>query len=485
VPRERTSSGLDLYVALQRQGGLPLRAQLEGAIRNAIRDGRLAHGTPLPSSRALADDLGVSRGVVVGAYDQLTAEGYLTARVGGVTRVAAWAAVAEPVRPRAREPRAYRFEFRPGIPDVEGFPRSAWTAAVRRAINEAPASTFSYGDPQGERSVRKELAAYLGRVRGVAADPSRVVICSGVTQGLSLVCRVLAARGMTRLAVEDPGWRRGRESVESWGLSAVPVPVDQEGIVVDALEATGAGAVMVTPSHQFPTGVLLSPARRGALAAWARRTNGLIIEDDYDAEYRYDGQPVGTLQGAAADFVVYAGSLSKTLAPALRLAWLVPPAHMVDDLVEAKYSDDWASPGLLQLALGHFIASGSLDRHRRRSRVVYRAKRDRLVHTLTAHAPSIRIEGIAAGLHLLARLPPGVEEGDVLAAGERHAVRLYGLNDYTASARVHPSSLVLGYGGVPGHGFGAALEALASTLTDVLRCRDENGRVPIVAVADR
>jgi GntR family transcriptional regulator/MocR family aminotransferase len=474
VPRERTSSGLDLYVVLQRDGGVPLRAQLEDAVRNAIRDGRLAHGTALPSSRALAEDLGVSRGVVVGAYDQLTAEGYLTARLGGVTRVAAWATAAEPVRPRAREPRAFRYEFRPGIPDVEGFPRSAWTAALRRAINEAPASAFSYGDPQGELSVRRELAAYLGRVRGVAADPSRVIVCSGVTQGLSLVSRVLAARGITRLAVEDPGWRRGRESVASWGLSPIPVGVDREGIRVEELEATGAAAVMVTPSHQFPTGVLLSPARRNALAVWARRTGGLIIEDDYDAEYRYDGQPVGTLQGAAADSVIYAGSLSKTLAPALRLAWLVPPAHLVADIVEAKYSDDWASPSLLQLALAHFIASGSLDRHRRRSRLLYRAKRDRLVHTLIAHAPSLRIEGIAAGLHLLARLPAEVNEWDVVAAAERRSVRLYGLTDYTASARVHPPALVLGYGGVPGHALEGALAALAATLTEVL----EPGRVP-------
>ena len=467
MPRERTSSGLDLFVALRREGGLPLRAQLEDAIRGAIREGRLAHGRALPSTRALAQDLGISRGVVVGAYDQLTAEGYLTARLGGVTRVAAWALTPEATRPAPEPARSFRYEFRPGIPDVEGFPRSAWTAAVRRAINEAPASAFSYGDPQGELSVRRELAAYLGRVRGVAAHPSRLVVCSGVTQGLSLICRVLAARGVTRLAVEDPGWR-GRESIESWGLSAVPVPVDREGIVVDALEATGAGAVMVTPSHQFPTGVLLSPARRGALAAWARRTGGLIIEDDYDAEYRYDGQPVGTLQGAAADSVVYAGSLSKTLAPALRLAWLVPPAHLVDDIIDAKYSDDWASPSLPQLALAYFIASGSLDRHRRRSRLVYRAKRDRLMQTLTAHTPSLRIEGIAAGLHLLAGLPTGVEEGHVVAAGERQSVRLYGLNDYAVSAPVHPPSLVLGYGGVPGHALEGALTALAAALTEVL-----------------
>ena len=468
MPRERTSSGLDLFVALRREGGLPLRAQLEDAIRGAIREGRLAHGTALPSTRALSQDLGISRGVVVGAYDQLTAEGYLTARLGGVTRVAAWAVTPEATRPASEPTRSFRYEFRPGIPDVEGFPRSAWTAAVRRAINDAPASAFSYGDPQGELSVRRELAAYLGRVRGVAADSSCLVVCSGVTQGLSLICRVLAARGVTRLAVENPGWRRGRESIESWGLSAVPVPVDREGIVVDALEGTGAGAVMVTPSHQFPTGVLLSPARRGALAAWARRTRGLIIEDDYDAEYRYDGQPVGTLQGAAADSVVYADSLSKTLAPALRLAWLVPPAHLVADIIDAKYSDDWASPSLQQLALAHFIASGGLDRHRRRSRLVYRAKRDRLVHALAAHAPSVCVDGIAAGLHLLARLPAGVDEREVIAAGERHSVRLYGLNDYTASTRFHPSSLVLGYGGVPGHALEGALRALAATLAEVL-----------------
>jgi len=454
-------------VQIDRSSGTPLRTQLAQAIRTAIDDGRLSYGVALPSSRALGEDLAVSRGVVVDAYAQLAAEGWLSARPGGTTRVAP-PPVAQPGRRgasggAAAEP---RFDFRPGIPDLEAFPRAAWMAAMRQSFADAPAGALSYGDPQGVPALRQALASYLGRVRGVLTDPSLVIICSGLVQGVSLLCRVLRARGLSAVAVEDPGWRRGREVIAHCGLDPVAVPVDEEGLRVDRLAASATGAVMVTPAHQFPTGVALSSARRAALLAWSQKTGGLVIEDDYDAEYRYDHQPLGTLQALCPGRVVYAGSLSKTLAPALRLAWLVVPPGLVDDLVAVKAADDAGSPTLEQLTLARFMESGALDRHRRRSRLRYRAMRDRVVGTLAAHAPEVRPTGIAAGLHLLARLPPEMAEAEIVAAGARRSVGLYGLGFYAASDRPRPGALVIGFGAVPRHASQAALAALGATLAE-------------------
>ncbi len=459
-----TTSGVDLLLAVGRRPGVSLRTQLQHGIRDAVRQGLLPPGAPMPSSRVLAHDLGVSRGVVVEAYDQLIAEGYLVSRRGSGTRVATGAAevasgpLSAPAPPRAR------FDFRAGVPDLDAFPRSAWLAAMRRALAEAPASALGYGDPQGALALRQELAGYLGRVRGVVADPSRVVVCSGLTQGLALLMRVLRQRGVGVVAVEDPGWPRGREFLGRWGFSTVPVAVDGEGLRVDQLAASGVSVVMVTPAHQFPTGVVLSPSRRSALLQWARHHDGLVIEDDYDAEFRYDREPIGALQGLAPDRVVYGGSLSKILAPALRLAWLVVPPALQSDLLDAKYADDRGSPALDQLTLARFIASGALDRHCRRCRLHYRATRDLLVQTLHRDAPDVRVEGIAAGLHLLAWLAPGCDEASVIATGAQSSVGLYGLGDCTSPQRPQPPALVVGYGGIPKYNLSAALEALTAVV---------------------
>ncbi len=474
MAKDETTSGLELYLAVSRATGVPLRSQLQDGIRAAIRQGVLVPGSALPSSRALCRDLGLSRGVVVDAYDQLAAEGYLSSQRGSGTRVAVGAtgSPSASAPPPAAPPA--RFDFRPGVPDLSMFPRSAWLGALRSVLAEAPDAILGYGDPEGPLEVRRELLAYLGRVRGVLADPSCVVVCSGLAQGLALVLRVLVQRGIGEVAVEDPGWPRGREFVVRAGLTPVPVGVDGEGLRVDEMAASGVRAVMVTPAHQFPTGVVLSPARRGALVEWARACDGIVIEDDYDAEFRYDREPLGALQGLAPDRVLYGGTVSKTLVPALRLAWLVVPPRLREELVEVKYADDRGSPALDQLTLARFIATGALDRHRRRCRAHYRVIRDRLVATLQREAPEVRVEGIAAGLHLLAWLAADADESAVVAAGARHSVGLYGLADYTSPGRPRPPALVVGYGGIARHGLDGALDALAGALAE----RSGVGRAP-------
>ena len=413
----RTSSSLDLMVGLRRDGGLPLRAQLEGQLRGAVRAGRLTPGALLPSTRTLARDLGVSRGVVVDAYAQLAAEGYLVATQGAPTRVSETAVAPRGAGELPPEERPPRFDFRPGGPDVALFPRDAWAASVRRALREAPDARLDYGDPRGAPELRRALAAYLGRVRGVACEPGRVIVTSGMAQGMAILGRAVMAAGGRRVGVEDPGSGPGRAQLASTGLEPVPVAIDASGIVPAALEASAADVVLTTPAHQFPTGVVLAPERRTALIDWATATGGLVMEDDYDAEYRYDRAPVGAVQGLAPERVLYAGSVSKTLAPALRLGWLVAPEHLVERLARAKAEDDLGTPVIDQLALADFLERGGLDRHLRRTRLTYRARRDALIAALARHLPTVRPSGAAAGLHLVAHLPGGTDEPTVLRRG--------------------------------------------------------------------
>jgi GntR family transcriptional regulator / MocR family aminotransferase len=438
---------VELLLALDRGATGPLRLQLEEQLRAAIRDGLLAAGATLPSTRALARELGVSRGVVVEAYDQLAAEGYLAARQGAPTRVAETAFGAAAAAPAAAAERPARYDFRPGAPDVALFPRARWMASLRRALRDAPDARFDYGDARGTPELRAALTAYLGRVRGVACDPGRIVVTSGMAQGMALFGRTLLARGARRIGVEDPSSTPGRTQLEGTGLEPVPVDVDARGLRVDRLAAAAPDAVVVTPAHQFPTGVVLAPERRAALADWALGSGAFVLEDDYDAEYRYDRAPVGALQGLAPDRVVYAGSVSKTLAPALRLGWLVAPERLAEAIAAAKAADDLGTPVVEQLALADFLERGELDRHLRRTRAIYRARRDALVAALARHLPECAPTGVAAGLHLTARLPAATDERAALAAARARGVALFGLSEH--SVRPHGPALLLGYGRIP------------------------------------
>ncbi len=466
MPKKRTTCAPELLVPLTRGAGRPLRAQVEDRLRGLMRAGVLRPGSLLPATRVLARDLRLSRGVVVEAYAQLAAEGYLDTQRGAGTRIAAAAqATRAPSAPPSSAPHL-RYDFRPGVPDLALFPRPAWSAAVRRVLRDAPATAFGYGDPRGAAELRGALAAYLGRVRGVVADPELLLLCTGFAQGLSLLCAVLRARGDVRIAVEDPTHPGQRAIIVQAGLQPVPVPVDEDGVRLDVLTRSDAHAVLVTPAHQFPTGVVLAPARRGALVAWARERDAVIVEDDYDAEYRYDRAPVGALQGLAPEHVVYAGSASKTLAPALRLGWLVAPAHLMDALSAAKQHADLGSPTLEQLAFASVLESGGVDRHLRRVRDIYRARRDALVRALAQHAPAAQVRGVAAGLHAVAQLPAGMDERAVVIAAAQCGVRVSGMAEYRAldGSQCHPPALVLGYAALSE----AAIAAGVSTLAQIL-----------------
>ncbi|GAA1384055.1 PLP-dependent aminotransferase family protein [Catellatospora chokoriensis] len=403
-------TGTDLHLELH---GSRLRAGLTTALRDAVRAGRLAPGTRLPASRSLAADLGVSRNTVVNSYAELVAEGWLTAQQGSGTRVADRTepppATPAPLSAGATSRRP-RYALLTGTPDLATFPRGQWLAAARRALSEAPNDAFGYGDPRGRAELRTALADYLARARGVYTDPDRIVVCSGFHHGLALIAQVLKKRQIAAVAVEAYGLDLYRDLLTNAGLDTPPLAVDEDGARTDDLgRLPQVGAVLLTPAHQYPTGVALSPQRRAAAADWARATGGLLLEDDYDGEFRYDRQPVGALQGLDPERAVYFGSASKALAPGVRLGWIVPPPDMIPDIVAAKGYGDYMTSTLEQLTLAEFITSGMYDRHVRSMRQRYRPRREQLVDALHQRAPGIRVAGMAAGLQTVLDLPPGTE----------------------------------------------------------------------------
>ncbi|PBC62167.1 GntR family transcriptional regulator [Streptomyces sp. Tue6028] len=447
-------SGVGVDLHLEPDAGAGRRAGLERALRDAVREGRLSPGTRLPATRRLAAELGISRGTAKAAYDQLVAEGYLTARQGSGTEVAPLPTDGATAAVRAPHARAPRFDLRPGSPDVGTFPAAAWLRALRRAIATAPSLAYDYGDPRGRIELRTALSGYLGRARGVIAPPERIVITSGYVQGLALLTRVLD--GGT-VAMEDPGLAFHREVVRKSGGTVVPLPVDERGARADA--AAKADAVVVTPAHQFPTGVTLHPERRRALTDWARARDGLIVEDDYDGEFRYDRQPVGALQGMAPGQVVYLGTASKTLGPALRLGWMVLPPHLVDAVADIKLHSDHHTESIGQLALAEMIGSHAYDRHVRACRLRYRRRRDQLLDRLGTRRS---VRGIAAGLHALVEVD---DEAEVLARAAQEGLAIGHLGDHWHTpAADRPQGLVVGYGTPRERAYPEALEALGRVL---------------------
>ncbi|MEU5001017.1 PLP-dependent aminotransferase family protein [Streptomyces sp. NPDC021622] len=473
--------GSDLHLELSGAGGR--RAVLIRALRDAVREGRLAPGTRLPPYRSLAADLGIARNTVADAYAELVAEGWLTARQGSGTQVADRAAPPQrarvPKRAPAR-PATPTYNLRQGQPDAASFPRAAWLAAARRALNSAPNEAFGPGDPQGRVELRRALAEYLGRARGVRTDPERIVVCSGFAHALRLLfgagrggvlrgrspsSRLRSSRGYP-IALESYGLSFHRSILETAGVRTVPLGLDEQGARIDELtEGQRVRGVLLTPAHQFPTGGPLHPTRRTAVIDWARTQDGLVLEDDYDGEFRYDREPVGAVQGLDSERVIYMGSVSKSLSPGVRLGWLVLPEHLIDDVLAAKGEREaWASV-IDQLTLADLIESGHYDRHIRRMRQRYRRRRDQLVDALAAHAPHISPTGVAAGLHAVLRLPPGTEQSTTKAAAWQ-GLALDGLADFRHpdATMPAPDGLVVGYSTPPEHAYGAALEALCRAL---------------------
>src|SRR5271165_2957141 len=482
-------SGLspELLVRLDRSASQPLRAQLEASLREAIRGGRLRAGERLPSSRELARELGVSRGLVQDCYGQLLAEGYLTSHTGSATRVAGisgqqagdqpmagpgvgWPPAPSPGRHPAGSPLIA--DFKPGIPDLSSFPRTDWAWAIKQACTQAAAADLGYGDPRGSAVLREVLAGYLRRVRAAAASPARMIISTGFAQGINLVLRVLARQsGVTCVAFEDPGYGSAQadetvRAVLALGIQVTYVPVDQHGLVVGDLMASGAQAVVVTPAHQSPTGVVLSPARRHALTDWARRGGGYVIEDDYDSEFRYDKEPVGALQGLAPERVFLLGTASKALAPAVRLGWVHAPSPLASAVAAEKEMSDRGSCTLDQLALATLLTTGRYDRHLRRMRTVYAARRTALTDVFARHVPGVQLTGLAAGFHADAPLPPGADETVVIAAARKRRVGLHGIGAYRGNPETTaPPALVMGFGNVRERAIEPAIAGVADLLS--------------------
>ena len=448
--------GPALLVQLDRESPRQLGHQLQEQLRSAIRAGALRAGERLPSSRSLAEQLGTSRGLVVDSYAQLYAEGYLVTEVGSGTRVAERAGATPPAETQLPTVDSVRTEsevdFEYGVPDLASVPVRDWLWALGEAARLAPAALMGDEPDGGDRRLQEVLAAYHRRVRAGAAVAEHTVVTTGFRHALTLVFATLARNGVKRVGLESPGPREHDRIAERFGLQPVPVPVDEDGIDVDRLASSGARAVVLTPAHQCPTGVALSPERRHKLLAWAEAVDGFVIEDDYDAEFRYDRQPVGSLQGLSPERVIALGSVSKTLAPGIRIGWMFAPPGLVDALLEAKALTSRGAPALDQLALARLMESGRYDGHLRRMRTIYQHRRSTLITTVDEFLPTLRLDGLAAGCHAVLRLPDDVREADVVTGARQRSVEVRGLGEYCFggrefAARTAPG-LVLGFGNV-------------------------------------
>ncbi len=444
-----------------------MQAQVEKQLRDAIRGGTLRPGSEVPSTRDLARDLGISRPLVMEAYAQLAAEGYLALRQGAAPRVAD-TAPGQPVHdlpPEGISSVNFRYDFRPGSPDLSSFPSARWLKALEAALKAMTSDDFGYGQRYGVLPLRLALANYLGRVRGVTADPRQILITSGFEQARTSMARALQRRGVKALAVEDPGYH-DREIWLAAGLKLIPIPVDENGIDVAALRNSEAQAVLLTPAHQSPTGVVMSGGRRLALASWLRDRNAVALEDDYDAEFRYDRAPIGALQGLAPNHVVYAGTTSKTLAPALRLGWVVVPPDWLQTLEEELRLMDCGRGRIDQFALAHFITSGDYDRHLRRMRAVYRDRRETLLALLETELPEAEVGGISAGLHATVRFPRRLDEAAIIESATRRDMGLSFMRRHYLGAAPDESTLLLGYASIPESALRTALRTLAGIIMD-------------------
>jgi GntR family transcriptional regulator/MocR family aminotransferase len=454
---------MDIHLAVDRSG--PLRAQLECELRAAIRGGRMRAGSKLPPSRRLAEALGVSRGVVVEAYSQLAAEGYVVARAGHGTRIAEGLArrrgVASAPSPAARP---IRYDLRPGVPDLSLFPRREWQEATSAAMRDLPDAELGYGPRGGLPQLRVALSDYLGRVRAVVCDPEQVFIASGAAHALGVLSRTLRARGARRVAIEDPGTRAIYRTIERAGLEVVPVPVDEHGLHVMRLDAAGVDAVVLSTVHQYPTGAVLAPDRRATLISWARQHETLVVEYESGAEYHYESRPTPSLQGPVRDRVVHIGTANTTLAPAVQLAWLVVPDDLVADLASEHDAAHAAPSVLTQAAYARMLERGTIDRHLRGARRRYQARRHALTEALAHRMPQATLGGAALGLHLIAWLPHGADEGQIRRHAADRGVALHTLHHDSVVTAPRPPALLLGYGLLAEPAIPQAVEELAESI---------------------
>ncbi|WP_027927834.1 PLP-dependent aminotransferase family protein [Amycolatopsis benzoatilytica] len=461
MKRASVADGLDLFLPVSTTR--PAHA-LETALREAVVDGRLSVGTRLPASRALAADLGIARSTVSEVYSRLAAEGWLQSRVGAGTWIAG--APQQPRPTTAQHAAAPEYELRGGLADAGDFPRTQWSAQTRRALAEMPVSAFAYAPPEGVPELRETLAGYLARTRGVVVTSAEVLVGSGFGDLLALACRSIRARGGKRIAVEEYGHERHRRIIGEAGLEIVPVRIDADGADLAEVKAD---AAFLTPAHQFPTGVPLSPDRRRAAVEWANARDALLLEDDYDGEFRYDRRSIGALQALAPDRVVYLGTSSKALAPAVGVAWAVAPPEFLPDLVRQRTLSGVTPSGLHQQALARFIESHEYDRAVRRRRATFRTRRELFARLLAERVPDLRPGGLAAGLQCLVELPGQAAEERTVAAARQFGVALEGLSGYRAPGGDETrAGVVIGYGAVSSARAARALALAADALANGL-----------------
>jgi GntR family transcriptional regulator/MocR family aminotransferase len=461
------SGSRDLHLDLGQTitpGARGARELLLNALRDAVRSGRLVPGTMLPPSRSLATDLGLARNTVAEAYAELVAEGWLASKQGAGTWVVNTVGNEIPARPRGVRV-VPTHNLMPGSPDVAEFPRNEWLASTRRALGAAPTAALRMGDARGRPELRDALAEYLARVRGVRTSPDSIVICAGVRHGVELLTRTF--RGTRPIAVEAYGLFIFRDAIGAMDCTTVPIGVDEHGAVVSDLDELDAPAVLLTPAHHSPMGMPLHPSRRTTVVDWAQRTDGYVLDDDYDGEFRYDRQPIGALQALCPGRVVYLGSASKSLSPALRLGWMVLPDDLLDQVLAAAGGDQYYVNAIAQLTMADFITTGGYDKHIRRMRIRYRRRRDTLVDVLRQF--DIGISGLNAGLNLLLRLPDGTEHRVLQRAGEA-GLALSGLaimrHPLAGPEIPSPDGVIVGFGTPAEHAFAAAVDALCDVLAD-------------------
>jgi GntR family transcriptional regulator/MocR family aminotransferase len=456
---------------------------LERMLRDAILDGALRPGVRLPGSRRFAEQLGVSRGVVTEAYEQLSSQGLLATqrRSAPVVKTQPVDAIPTPVIPPALTP---RYDLSPWATDLDLFPLRRWLTTGQRVARRAPTAILDYREDRGERALREALADHLGRTRGVIADPEQIVVTHGTAQALDLVGRVLRGRGAHQIALEDPSPDLDRARVAACGLTAVARRVDQDGIIVTGMAAD---AVLVAPSHQCPTGVVLRAQRRRELLAWARDARALVVERDCDSEFSFDGKPIRALQGLAPECVAHVGSVSKALAPAIRLGWLVAPADLVDEVTYQKRLVDGFSSPFDQLTLAEFLRSGDYDRHVRALRMHYHARRDRLVEALARRLPELEVAGANTGVHVVLSLPARVSDVEIAERALRARIRVSALSQFCID-RTDLNGLVVGYGRLHEDAIDLVVRALAAKIQapperGELSPRVAGARVPMAIAA--
>ncbi len=441
---------------------------LADTLRAAITSGQLAEGSRLPATRVLSEELGISRGTVIEVFQRLTEEGLLTANRGAGTVVAPIALrVDQPAVAVRRDPATDRISVSDGLPDLASFPRTAWLSAERQVLARCTGTELGYPLPQGAVELRIELAKWLARSRGVHVEADRIIITAGVTGAVSLLAQVLGDRGLDTVAVEDPGAEGNRRVLDYWLNRVLPVPVDSQGIMVSELATTEARVAVVTPAHQFPTGVVLSPQRRRDLIGWAEHRDGLIVEDDYDAEYRYDRSPVRAMHGLAPNAIAYVSSLSKLLAPALRLGWLIAPPQLHDDLVTKRWATDLGMPILPQLTLAELLRKGVLERHLRTMRARHRQRRDAAVRAIADYLPGATVHGIAAGVHILVMLAAQADDTELARLAAEHGIVVAPLSVHRREPG--PPGLIIGYGAHPPARLREAIRTIGTLLPAATR----------------